>query len=149
MPRIESTIDISASLERVWELAGRVEEFPEFMPDLKSLKVLERSDDGLRTVTEWVGIVREFNTTVKWVEEDIWDPSSHQCQFKMIKGDYKQYEGTWSFQEVDDKVRFHSVIDFEYDVPLIGALIKNLVANKMKQNAENVLRSIKAKAEEE
>ena len=147
MPTIETSIEISAPLARVWDLATRVEEFPEFMPDVKSLKVLERSDDGLRTVTEWVGIVKEFGMTVKWTEEDLWDPDNHTCRFKMLSGDLKKYEGVWSFAEQDGKVMFQSAIEFEHDVPLIGPLIKNLIAAKMRENAENIQKAIKEKAE--
>ncbi len=148
MPRIESSVTVNAPLARVWEIARDVESFPQFMPDLKSLAVLERSEDGLRTVTEWVGLVKEFKMTVKWTEEDLWDPEAHTCTFKMLKGDLSRYDGVWSFAEQDGAVRFDSVIDWQYDVPLIGPLIKNLIAAKMQENAEKVLTAIKERAEQ-
>lgn len=129
------------------EVARRVEEFPVFMPDVKSLVVLERSNDGLRTVTEWVGMVREFKMTVRWTEEDLWDLDAHTCRFRMIKGDLTKYEGTWSFEEQGSVTVFRSSIDFEYNVPLVGPLILNIIAAKMRQNADNILNAIKAKAE--
>lgn len=147
MPVIETTASINAPIERVWEIASNVEEFPAYMPDLKSVKVLERSDDGLRTVTEWVGVVREFGMTVKWTEEDIWDPAARTCTFKMTKGDLSKYDGVWSFREEGGKVVFDSKIEFEYDVPLIGAMIKNLITAKMRQNAQNIQDAIRDKAE--
>lgn len=147
MPRIEETVEIAAPLETVWAVAQDVESFPEFMPDVRSLKVLERSPDGLRTVTEWEGIIKEFKRTVRWTEEDVWDPQARTCAFRMLKGDFDSYEGLWTFTEEDGKVCFHCVVDYEYDVPLIGPLIKNIVALKMKQNAANILQAIKARAE--
>lgn len=149
MPRIESAVTVNAPLERVWDVARNVEAFPQFMPDLKSLTVIERSSDGLRTVTEWVGIVKEFKMTVKWTEEDIWDRGAHTCAFRMLKGDLSRYDGVWTFQERDGGVRFESTINWEYDVPLIGPLIKNLIASKMKENAENVIQAIKERSEEQ
>ncbi len=148
MPRIESTTEVSAPLERVWQVARDVEAFPEFMPDLKSLTLKETSPDGLRTVTEWVGIIKEFKRTVKWVEEDIWDPAERTCRFRMLSGDFDSYGGVWTFEEKDGKVLFHSVVDFEYNVPLIGPLIRNIVTVKMKQNADNIVDAIGRKAEE-
>lgn len=147
MPVIESHVDISAPLERVMDVAMRVEEFPEFMPDLKSLVVLERSPDGLRTVTEWVGIVREFKMTVRWTEEDIWDMDARTCRFRMTKGDLSKYEGVWQFEPTEAGTSFSSVIEFEYNVPLVGPLILNIIAAKMRQNADNILSAIKEKAE--
>ncbi len=147
MPRIEESVEIAAPLETVWAVAQDVESFPDFMPDVLSLKVLERSPDGLRTVTEWEGIIKEFKLTVRCTEEDVWDPQARTCAFRMLKGDFDSYEGLWTFTEEDGKVRFHCVVDYEYDVPLIGPLIKNIVALKMKQNAANILHAIKARAE--
>ena len=147
MPRIEETVEISAPLETVWAVAQDVESFPEFMPDVRSLKVVERSPDGLRTVTEWEGVIKEFKRTVRWTEEDVWDPQARTCSFRMLEGDFDSYEGLWTFSEQDGKVRFRCTVDYEYDVPLIGPLIKNIVALKMKQNAANILQAIKERAE--
>ncbi len=130
MPRIESSIEINGPIDEVYALAKNIESFPEFMPDLKSVKVIERSEDGSRVVSEWVGIVKEFKTTVKWTEEDIWDDSEKKCVFSLVKGDYSQYSGVWTFVDLGGKTRFESVIDVEYDVPLVGALIKGLIAKK-------------------
>lgn len=147
MPIVESSIVIDGDIERVYALAKNVESFPEFMPDVKSITVLEKSDDGRRTIVEWVGIVKEFKTTIKWVEEDIWDDEAKTCEFKMVRGDYTSYSGSWRFAEKDGATEFVSVVDFEYDVPLIGALIKGLIAKKMKENVDNILVAVKEKVE--
>jgi len=147
VPQLVSQVMINASLDHVWEIAKDVESFPEFMPDLKSLVVVERSEDGSRTITDWVGIVRDFKMTVKWTEEDIWNLADYTCTFKIIKGDLNRYDGCWKFTQTDCGVQFDSVINWEYDVPLIGALIKNIVGAKLKENADNILKAIKARAE--
>jgi ribosome-associated toxin RatA of RatAB toxin-antitoxin module len=147
MPRVESSITINGDIDRVYALAKDIESFPEFMPDVKSVTVVERSDDGCRTLVDWVGIVKEFKTTVKWTEEDIWDDSARTCEFRMVKGDYKSYSGSWKFASNGGVTEFVSVLDFEYDVPLIGALIKGIIAKKMKENLDNMLAAIKEKVE--
>lgn len=147
MPRVESSIVINGDIERVYAMSKDIESFPEFMPDVKSVTVLERSESGDRTVVEWVGIVKEFKTTLKWVEEDIWDDEAKTCVFTLVKGDYSAYSGNWSFKSVDGGTEFVSVVDFEYDVPLIGALIKGMIAKKMKENVDNILAAIKEKVE--
>ena len=147
MPTIESSIVIGGDIEKVYELARDIEQFPEFMPDVKSIKILEKNEDGSRVVAEWVGIVKEFKTTIKWVEEDTWDHQAKTCDFKLVHGDYKGYSGKWTFTTVDGGTQFHSMVDFDYDVPLIGALIKNLITKKMKENVDNMLSAIKNKIE--
>ena len=147
MSRVESAVQINADVDKVFNLAKDVESFPNYMEDVKSVVILEKSEDGKRLVTEFTGIVKEFKTTMKWVEEDIWNAEEKTCRFTLVKGDFKNYSGVWSFEAVDGGTRYTSVIEFEYDIPMIGPLIKNLIAKKMKQNVDNMLNAIKEKAE--
>jgi len=94
------------------------------MPDVKSISVLERSESGDRTVVEWVGIVKESSDHHQVGRRGHLDNSAKRCDFKMLRGDYTSYSGWWEFTPADGGTLFTSVVDFEYDVPLIGALIK-------------------------
>ncbi len=147
MAIVQSSIEIDGALENVYALARNIEAFPEFMPDLKSVNIVERSDDGSRIVSEWVGIVKEFKTTIKWTEEDTWDDQARTCAFSLVKGDYSKYAGVWKFTDLGARTRFDSEIEVEYDVPLVGALIKGLIAKKMKENVDNMLQAIKERLE--
>ena len=147
MPRIEQTLTIEAPIDRVYEIARDVESFPEFMEDLQSLTVKERSGDGNRTVTDWVGLIREFKMTVKWTQEDIWNPAAHRDDFRMLKGDMDSMSGYWQFTEENGKTRFDSVTEYEYNVPLIGPMIKALIKKKMEQNLDATMQAIKRRAE--
>ena len=147
MPRVESSVIINANVDKVFALARDIEQFPEFMPDVRKVTILERSPDGNRLVSEFVGYIKDFRVTMKWTEEDEWDAQAKTCRFKLVKGDFKSYSGVWTFEEADGGTRFTSIIDFEYEIPLIGPIIKTLVARLMKQNVDNMLEAIKAKSE--
>lgn len=147
LPTVESSVFINAPVDKVFALAKNIEEFPEFMPDLKKVTILERSPDGNRTVSEFVGYIKDFRITMKWTEEDEWDEEAKTCRFRLVKGDFKSYSGLWTFEPVDGGTRYTSVIEFEYEIPLIGPMIKSLVARLMKQNVDNMLNAIKNKAE--
>jgi len=148
MPRIEQSVTIGAPVEHVYTIARDVESFPNFMADLRSLSVLERSEDGNRTVTEWTGLIREFKMVVKWTQEDVWDTAKYRDDFKMLKGDMTSMSGYWQFTGDGGATRFDSVMDYEYDVPLIGPMIKNLIKKKMTDNLQATLEAIKARAEQ-
>ncbi len=148
MPRVESSVIINSDVDKVFALARDIESFPQFMPDLKKVSILDKSPDGRRVISEFVGDIKQFKITVKWTEEDEWDEDAKTCRFKLIKGDFKNYSGLWTFEPVEGGTKFTSVIDFEYDIPLIGPMIKALVAKLMKQNVENMLQAIKKRAEE-
>lgn len=148
MPRVENSIFIAADVESVYRTAKDVERFPEFMPDVKSLRVLERSEEGRRTVVEWVGLIPEFKTTVKWVEADLWDDAAHTCDFELVRGDFKSYGGRWEFLPEANGTRFLSRVDYEYDIPLIGPLIQKLIFKKMGENVDRLQAALKDRIEQ-
>ena len=149
MPRIEQSVQIDAPLVRVYRIAKDVESFPQFMVDLQSLTLKERSPDGARTVTDWVGLIREFRMKIVWTQEDRWDDEGHRDDFTMIKGDMDSMSGYWQFtSEGEEQTRFDSVVDYEYNVPLIGPMVKSLIKKKMTDNLQATLNAIRAKAEE-
>lgn len=148
MPKIEQSITISAPVDRVFDIARNVEAFPQFMADLKSLVVKERSPDGKRTITEWVGIIREFKMTIKWTQEDLWDTALHRDDFNMLSGDMDSMSGYWLFTAQDaENTTFESVVNYEYNVPLIGAMVQNLIKKKMTENLQATMDAIKRRAE--
>ncbi len=148
MPRIELSVNIDAPIGNVYKIAKNVEAFPQFMSDLQSLKLLERNSDGTVTKTEWVGLIKEFKMTVKWIQEDIWKDDICRDEFRMLSGDMDSMSGFWQFYaEGDNLTRFDSVVEYEYNVPLIGAMVKSLIKKKMTDNLQSTLDSIKSKSE--
>lgn len=146
MPTVQATSDVQAPLAEVYALARDIESFPEFMPDVQEVRILEQSADG-RQVSQWVGIVKEFKRTIQWTEEDYWDDATHTCTFQQTEGDFGLYRGTWTFAEAAGGTTVVLTLEYEYDVPLIGNLIKGLLHRKMQENCDNMLAAIKAKAE--
>lgn len=145
MPTVETSVWISAPLETVYAIAKDNESFPEFMKDVKSLAIVEK--DGNRIVSDWVGIVPQFMLKVRWRQEDVWDDEGHVCTFKQLSGDYDSLDGSWSFKEEDGGTRFDSVVDYEYNIPTLGPLVKKVIYGIVVRNMDNVLNAIKARAE--
>ena len=100
MAEVQATMIIRAPLADVYRVAKDVERFPQFMPDVESIRVLERQ--GSTIVAEWVGIVQ--GRKIRWVEEDQWDDAAHVSRFRQREGDFTKYEGTWSFAVVPENV---------------------------------------------
>ncbi len=149
MPHIENRATINAPLETVFALARDQESFPQFMPDVESVTVAERSEDGSRTVTDWVAVASDFKLKVRWTEEDLWDEAAHTCRFTQLKGDYTAYGGLWTFTpDGANGTQFQSEIDYELEIPLIGPLLKAVVARLMRDNTQKILDAIKVRAEQ-
>lgn len=145
MPTVESEIVIERPVAEVYALAQDIERFPEFMADVQSVEILE--DDLPRRVSRWTGVIKEFNRTVEWTEEDYWDDAAHVCTFTQLEGDFSEYSGRWEFTEVPEGTRMRLEVNYDYNVPLIGALIKNLLRKKMQQNTDAMLAALKEEAE--
>jgi uncharacterized membrane protein len=147
MARVELEAVIHAPLETVYAVARDVEAFPQFMPDVKSVRILEKSADGSRTLTEWVAYASQLKLQVKWTEEDLWDDTAHTCRFRQVKGDYDQMEGLWEFLPHPEGTLFRSTLDYELRVPLLGALVQKVIHHLVTQNLQGILDGVKARAE--
>ena len=140
MPSIEVEVIIPAAPDRVYAAAKDIERFPEFMPNVQEVEVLERR--GACVVSRWVARVEEFNRTIKWIEQDEWNDERRVCAFRATEGDWDRYEGEWGFEEHPEGTRAYINLHFEFNVPLIGPLIKGLLARLVRNNAEETLRGV-------
>ena len=138
---------LAAPLEKVIAIAKNVEEYPTFMPDVKSVKVLESQDDGRLQKVQWVGIIKQFAREIRWIQEDQW-VSPTRVEFKQLEGDYDKMEGYWEFADADGSTEFTNVLDYEYRVPLLGALVTKVVEFLVRQNLESIMDGIERRASE-
>lgn len=147
MPTVPTSVIVHAPLDVIYAVAKDNRSFPLFMPDVKSLTVVE--EDGPRVVSDWIGVISAFNVKVRWKQEDVWDDATHTCKFKQLEGDYDLMEGTWTFTEIGDGVtRFDSNLEYEYDVPLLGPVVRKVVHSLVIKNMDSVLAALKQRAEE-
>ncbi|MGV3617832.1 MAG: type II toxin-antitoxin system RatA family toxin [Fimbriimonas sp.] len=145
MPTVETTVWINAPLEKVYAIAKDSERYPEFMKEVQSLTIVEREPG--RVVSDWVGIVPTFGLKVRWRQEENWDDATHSSRFRQVSGDYDKLEGTWSFREENGGTRFDQFMEYEYNVPTLGPLVKKVIFNIVKNNLESVNAGFKTRAE--
>jgi ribosome-associated toxin RatA of RatAB toxin-antitoxin module len=145
MPTVETSVWINAPLERVFEIARNSERYPEYMKEVQSVTPVER--EGERFVADWVGIVPTFGLKVRWRQEEIWDPAAHSSLFRQLEGDYDRLEGTWNFDEENGGTRFVQKVDYEYNVPTLGPLVKKVIHSIVVKNLEAINEAFKKQAE--
>jgi coenzyme Q-binding protein COQ10 len=144
MPYVETTIAIAAPARVVYELAKDQERFPQFMPDVETVVVLERHAEY--TITRWKTLVEE--APIEWTEEDRFDDERRRIDYKLIEGDLDKFEGAWTFEERDGVTHVVLGVDYDFGVPTLAELIGPTLQKKVQENSEMMLAALKRQAEE-
>ncbi|MFN2528489.1 MAG: type II toxin-antitoxin system RatA family toxin [Candidatus Baltobacteraceae bacterium] len=143
MPYVETSIEIAAPARKVYELAKEQERFPEFMPDVESVTVLERHSDYI--LTKWKTLVEE--APIEWVEEDRFNDTEGRIDYKLLEGDLDKFEGAWTFEETAGVSKVVLTVDYDFGVPVLAELIGPTLQRKVQENSEMMLAALKREAE--
>ena len=143
MPYVETTIVIDAPARDVYELAKEQDRFPEFMPDVESVTVLER--DGERVLTHWKTLVEE--APIEWTEEDRFDDTALRVDYRLIEGDLDTFEGVWRFEDRAGDTFVTLGVEYDFGVPTLAELIGPTLHRKVRENCEMMLAALKREAE--
>ncbi len=140
-----STAEIDAPIERVWELIEDVESAPGWQGGLKAMRAIERDDDGRATLCEadTDAKVRTVKSTVRFTYDG---PTS--LRWSQEKGEMKSVEGSWTLADLGNG-RTRATYAIEADLgrmlgmvirgPLVGLLRDMLAgarAGELKKHAE-------------
>ncbi|MCX7571311.1 aromatase/cyclase [Tumebacillus sp. DT12] len=128
---------------RVYELIADMESYPRFMPSLHRVEVLERGEDW--TVTAWDTSINGMR--FRWQERDVFDRENWRIGYSQVAGDLKRFEGEWRVEETAGEVKVTLVVDFDFGVPMLQALLNPVAALKLRQNGESMLRALKSRCE--
>lgn len=139
MPEVVRTIVIEGEPRAVYELAKDMEAYPDYMPDVESVKVVSRGVDT--TVTEWVTDID--GTPFLWTEEDRFDDQSLRIDYALIEGDLDKFEGVWTFQERDGGTEVRLSVSYDFGLPELTELIGPTLHEKVEENCEMMLAGMK------
>ena len=145
MPIVETTCWIDAPLDQVFAIARDAERYPEYMKEVQSVTPVEREGD--RLVADWVGIVPTFGLKVRWRQEEVWDPQNHSSTFRQVSGDYDRLDGSWTFLAEEGGTRFNQKLEYEYNVPTLGPLVKKVIHSIVVKNLEAINEAFRTRAE--
>lgn len=136
---------IDAPARHVYELAKDQERFPQFMPDVESIAILDRRSDG--AISRWKTLVEE--APIEWTEEDRFDDGALRIDYKLIEGDLDRFEGSWTFEHRDGATHVVLGVDYDFGVPTLAELIGPTLEKKVRENSEMMLAALKREAESE
>lgn len=143
MAYVERSILIEGPIEKVYELAKDMEAYPDFMPDVESVRVIEREPH--RTVTEWETSVD--GTPILWTEEDRFDDENFVIDYHLIEGDLDKFEGQWRFVRSGSATQVILTVDYDFGIPELTNLIGPTLEQKVGENSEMMLAGMKRRIE--
>lgn len=143
MPKIESHIIIKKPREEVFKLLKDMEHFSEFMRDVKSLKILEQNENKL--ITQWQ--IEIEKTAINWKEEDIFDDKAYTLKFRMLEGDYEEYQGTWQLLPHFGATLLKISAVFDWGIPVLEMFVGDVLEKKAQLAFKGMLKSIKKRLE--
>ncbi|GAB2294401.1 hypothetical protein Dimus_028608 [Dionaea muscipula] len=127
--RIESSVEIDASLQTVWELLTDYERLADFIPGLVVSQLIEKAENYARLFQigqQNLGLGLKFNAKgiIDCYEKDLKTLSfgrRREIDFKMVEGDFLTFEGKWSIEQHDahdeqeatdssKRQRFHTIL---------------------------------------
>jgi coenzyme Q-binding protein COQ10 len=143
VPYVVTTIVIDAPAALVYELAKDQERFPQFMPDVESVTVVERHAD--RVLTRWKTLIED--APIEWLEEDRFDDAEQRIVYKLLEGDLDTFEGEWRFLPDPGGTLVSLDVTYDFGVPTLAELIGPTLEKKVRENAESMLAALKTEAE--
>lgn len=145
MPSIVREIVVQGEPRAVYELAKDFPAFAPYMPDVRSIQVVERGEAS--TVTAWD--VAVMGRPFRWTERDEFDDEALVIRYRQIEGDLSKFEGEWHFAAVEDGVRVTLSVDFELGIPMLAALLNPVLIKAVQHNADQLLHALKERAQEQ
>lgn len=143
MPYVEVVISVSCDRDKIYPILKNMDEYPEFMTDLVSVEIIERT--GNTTISKWVSNVD--GRIIKWTELDTFDDENMHISYKQLEGDLKKFDGEWVLTPVTDGTEIKLTVDFEFGIPMIAGLLNPILKKKIRDNSMNMLKALKERME--
>ncbi|HEX6989131.1 MAG TPA: SRPBCC family protein, partial [Bacillota bacterium] len=143
-PYVEVSKVIQGSRDRIYDVIRQIEDFPEFMEDVESIRVLER--DERSSLSEW--ITRLEGRRLRWIEREVYHDHQYRIEYRQTEGDLKKFEGEWRLEETPEGTRVTLTCEFELGIPMFAALLHPIARIKVKENVESMLEGVRRKIEE-
>ncbi len=98
---ILAKIIIPAPLEVVWAVITDYERLPDFIPDMKLSKVMEKKDNGVilrqQGESDFLMFHYKVEVIIRLVEQRY-----HNIEFDLVSGDFDYFEGEWKTEPIGD-----------------------------------------------
>lgn len=142
MPNTTYEIAMSRQLKqssvKAFQVVEDLERFPEFMPNVNSLTLLEV--DGNRKVAAWDIMIDD--APLSWIEEGIYDKQNLIVHFRSLEGVFDRFDGYWQVTSEGEDSRVTFELIYEIGLPEIEEIVGPILRDRLIENAESMLEAI-------
>lgn len=143
MPVVERTITINAPAEAIYRLIKDVERYPQFIPDVKDVKVV--SGDPQDRIARWYAIID--GVEFRWTERAMYDDAHLLVRYRLVKGDLDKFQGEWIVRSAGGRTEVTLTVDYDLGIPSLEDVMAMVLYDKVTMNAQHLLEGIKEEAE--
>jgi ribosome-associated toxin RatA of RatAB toxin-antitoxin module len=152
MFRVQRSVTINEEIDKVWQIANDLENWPKIFPPCEDLKILKK--DGNKTVFE-ITVRPIGKLLLRWRTSRVVDDTTKSTKSvrEYPKFPFREVIIEWIFEEITEnnkkatKVTF--VNSFSMAIPIIGwlfgkLLVRRIIGNIIKMEQETLKRKIEA-----
>jgi ribosome-associated toxin RatA of RatAB toxin-antitoxin module len=148
MPNTAYEIAMSRQLKqstvKAFKVVEDIERFPEFMPNVNSITLLET--EGNRKVATWDITIDD--APLSWIEEGIYDRKNLIVRFRSLEGVFDRFDGYWQVVPEGEGSRVTFELIYEIGLPEIEDIVGPILRERLIENAESMLEAIEKWVEE-
>lgn len=144
MPEVKIDLEAEAPIERVWKTIIDIERYQDSMETVRSVQVVEQSDDRTRRAV-WSVLLK--GSILEWEEEEHLDHATHLVVFKQLRGDLEHFDGHWALESLGPaKTRVVFEVLFEIGIPMLADMLNPVAQRSLQENCTEMLRGIERAA---
>ncbi|MEO1623089.1 MAG: SRPBCC family protein [Cyanobacteria bacterium J06632_3] len=137
--RIMASVEIPQPVDEVWNVITDYDHLADFIPSLTKSKVLDQSDGRIRLEQIGAQCFLKIKFCARVVLE-MTESFPHKVGFSMQEGDFKQFEGAWHLQSLEDKQA--TLLSYDLFVKPPKAMPATLIERHIRHNLTTNLLAI-------
>lgn len=131
MNKLKRHAIVPYTVQQMFELVNRIEDYPLFLPWCHKATILERKDNEVTATLDiaWKGVHKSF-TTRNLLE------SPHRMTMQLLNGPLKELNGVWEFIALSDKA---SKVELDLEFEFSGGWVDHLFQPIFQQIANSLV----------
>ena len=136
---VTKKITISAPIETVWDVITDIQKYPEFIKELKGVRLV-KTEGNVKTATYEVEIIKKIEYTLRLVED-----KPRKVTWTMVKGQMmSRNDGSWDLKDLGaGRTEATYTVDVKF-----GLLVPSSISNMLTEvNLPKMLDAFKGRSE--